>query len=49
MKRVEFSPKVVGICPEARGEEEWVGLDEDNALRSSVVLGASDESVVLEE
>lgn len=50
MKKVEFSSKVVGICPEvAGGEEEWMGLDEDNGLRSSVVWGASDESVVLEE
>lgn len=50
MKRVEFSFKVVGISPEVAGsEEEWMGLDEDSGLRSSVVLGASDESVVLEE
>lgn len=49
MKRVKFSPKVVSICPETGGEKEWMGLDEDNALRSSVVLGASDESIVLEE
>lgn len=49
MKRVEFSPKVVGICSEAGSEEEWMELDEDNALGSLVVLGASDESVLLEE
>lgn len=50
MKRVESSPKVVGMFPEVAGEEEeWMGLDEDDGLRSSAVLGASGEAPVLEE
>lgn len=41
---------MVNICPEVTGQvEEWMGFDDDNALRSAVVSGTSDKSVVLKE